>query len=250
MRTFSRALAALRTLEFELVVVEPTAMVARRFLARRGDSALLSVPDVVERRTLEQPAPPLHASAEGEGRSTTMASATRTRDHDEIRRWVEDRGGIPTIVEGTEGLLRIDFVRGAKSGGREASLEEVDWDRWFELFDDNELTFLYTPDGESKFFKLVSASRRELQEQPRQEPREERGGGEWNVVLVTHEDDGWCVELEGDGHQKTYSTKADAVHHARELARRHQPAELVIEKVDGEEQDRIHYGDPQEHARH
>lgn len=86
-----------------------------------------------------------------------MASATRTREHDEIRRWVEERGGIPTVVKGTEGLLRIDFIEGEESGGREDKLEEVTWDRWFEIFDDSELDFLYSPEGDSKFFKLVSA---------------------------------------------------------------------------------------------
>jgi hypothetical protein len=41
-----------------------------------------------------------------------MSSAAQTRDHNEIRRWVEDRGGIFTVVDGTGGLLRIDFVNG------------------------------------------------------------------------------------------------------------------------------------------
>jgi hypothetical protein len=92
-----------------------------------------------------------------------VASAKRTRNHDETRNWAEQRGGIPTIVKGTNGLMRIDFIRGAKSGGRAPSLEEVDWKRWFQLFDDNALSFLYSPQKESKFFKVVSAkSRREV----------------------------------------------------------------------------------------
>lgn len=84
-----------------------------------------------------------------------MSSAKRTMDHDEIRRWVESRGGIPTVVEGTGGLLRIDFVKGKGSGGREESLEEVSWDEWFRIFDDRGLEFLHDPEGESRFFKLV-----------------------------------------------------------------------------------------------
>jgi hypothetical protein len=84
-----------------------------------------------------------------------MSSAKRTRDHDEIRAWVQDRGGVPAIVKGTGGMLRIDFVEGARSGGHEPNLDETDWDRWFEVFDDRGLTFLYTPTGESRFFKLV-----------------------------------------------------------------------------------------------
>lgn len=84
-----------------------------------------------------------------------MASAERTQDHDTIRRWAEARGGIPTVVKGTGGLLRIDFIKGAKSGGREESLEEVSWDDWFRTFDESNVTFLYSPEEDSKFFKLV-----------------------------------------------------------------------------------------------
>ncbi|QRK10923.1 DUF2188 domain-containing protein [Archangium violaceum] len=181
-----------------------------------------------------------------------MASATRTRDHEEIRHWVEERGGIPTIVKGTGGLLRIDFVRGAKSGGREDSLEEVDWDRWFELFDQNELSFLHSPEEDSKFFKLVSASKGEKQDgsDRRASTSSERPnrGEDWNVVLVTKEDEGWVVEFEDEGDREVFRTKSEAVQHARGLAREHEPAELIIEKVDGEEEDRIHYGLPEEHA--
>ena len=85
-----------------------------------------------------------------------MGSATRTTDHETIRRWVEERGGIPAIVRGTEGLLRVDFIRGAESGGREDSLEETSWERWLGLFDDNDLSFLYQDEGGSRFFKLVA----------------------------------------------------------------------------------------------
>jgi hypothetical protein len=90
-----------------------------------------------------------------------MASDTRTTtDHDEIRRWVEDHGGKPASVKGTEsgdeaGVLRIDFPGGAG----EDQLEHIAWDDWFSKFDDNELAFLYqeTKAGgeDSTFFKLI-----------------------------------------------------------------------------------------------
>jgi hypothetical protein len=96
--------------------------------------------------------PTLQATEE----ARVMPAAKATRDHDEIRRWAEERGGIPTVVDGTRGLLRIDFVKGPKSGGREPRLREVSWDEWFRVFDQNDLVFLYDPRGESRFFKLVS----------------------------------------------------------------------------------------------
>lgn len=83
-----------------------------------------------------------------------------TKDHDEIRRWVEEHDGTPASVRGTKdgdaaGVLRIDFPGGAG----EDELEHIDWDTWFEKFDENDLTFLYQEEkasGEdSTFFKLI-----------------------------------------------------------------------------------------------
>jgi hypothetical protein len=86
-----------------------------------------------------------------------------TTDHDEIRKWVEERGGRPAIVKGTEkgdsALLRIDYP--GYSGAD--TLEEIEWDEFFEIFDDNQLAFLYqneTEDGgKSRFSKFVNRSK-------------------------------------------------------------------------------------------
>ena len=91
-----------------------------------------------------------------------MAGESRTTtDHDTIRSWVEERGGRPARVKGTgsdgdAGLLRIDFP----GRGDDDALEEIDWDAFFQAFEDNDLAFLYqeeTKEGdESRFSKLVS----------------------------------------------------------------------------------------------
>jgi hypothetical protein len=91
-----------------------------------------------------------------------MASESHTTtDHEEIRRWVEEHDGKPSLVRGTEsddgsGVLRIDFPGGAG----EDRLEHVSWDDWFRTFDDRDLAFLYQErkaSGEdSTFFKLVN----------------------------------------------------------------------------------------------
>ena len=84
-----------------------------------------------------------------------------TRDHDVIRRWVEDRGGRPSTVGSTRsaddaGIIRVDFP--GYSG--EDTLEEIPWDEWFEKFDDSDLVFLYqetlADGGKSNFNKLIS----------------------------------------------------------------------------------------------
>ena len=81
----------------------------------------------------------------------------RTTDHETIRNWVEERGGRPAHVEGTdnggEGVLRIDFTD-------DDSLEDVSWDEFFEAFEENGLALVYqdeTNEGEESYFaKLVS----------------------------------------------------------------------------------------------
>jgi len=88
------------------------------------------------------------------------AESHATTDHEEIRRWAEQRGGKPATVTSTRsdddaGIIRIDFP--GYSGG--SSLEEITWEEWFEKFDEQGLAFLYqekTADGEiSNFNKLI-----------------------------------------------------------------------------------------------
>jgi glutathione synthase/RimK-type ligase-like ATP-grasp enzyme len=86
-----------------------------------------------------------------------MSTAQTTTDHAKIKTWVESRGGRPAVVKGTEGsdgegVLRIEFRHADK-------LEDIDWEDFFETFDDRGLAFLYqekTSGGEeSRFFKFV-----------------------------------------------------------------------------------------------
>ena len=106
-----------------------------------------------------------------------MANLTRTtQDHEEIRRWAEERGGKPSHVKrtGSEsdiGILRIDFP--GYSGAD--TLEQIGWDEWFEKFDEGNLALLYqeeTAGGErSNFNKIVTAETAKEAEQKSQ------GGG-------------------------------------------------------------------------
>jgi hypothetical protein len=103
-------------------------------------------------------------------------SSKVTTDHEEIRRWVEARGGWPARVKGTgddddPGLIRIDFP--GYSG--EESLEPISWDEWFRKFDERKLAFVYqdtTATGEKSFFnKLVSRDSVEGEERPAERER-------------------------------------------------------------------------------
>ena len=83
-----------------------------------------------------------------------MADSKTTTNHDEIRRWVEERGGYPARVKGTE-VLRIDYP--GFSG--EDTLEKISWEEFFAAFDENGLAFLYQDKLESgansRFSKLI-----------------------------------------------------------------------------------------------
>jgi hypothetical protein len=89
-------------------------------------------------------------------------SLATTSRHEVIRKWAEDRNGVPATVEGTEhgdhlGVLRFDF------GGNSENLRKVSWDEWFETFDARRLNFIYQEqrkDGnQSNFFRLESPDR-------------------------------------------------------------------------------------------
>lgn len=91
----------------------------------------------------------------------TSASARPLTDHEEIRRWAEERGATPSCVRGTGdeedvGMIRLDFP--GYSGER--SLEPIDWDEWLDKFDENNLALLVQEETargqQSNFNKLVS----------------------------------------------------------------------------------------------
>ena len=91
-----------------------------------------------------------------------MALAKTTQDHDEIRKWAEERGGKPAVVTATEGenetgILRLMFPNAPNHN--DGALEEISWEEFFEKFDASGLELTYqekTADGQtSDFNKLV-----------------------------------------------------------------------------------------------
>ena len=89
-------------------------------------------------------------------KASSKKSGGPTTDHDEIRKWVEARGGFPARVKQTgrgkdPGVLRIDYP--GYSG--QQTLERVDWDEFFEWFDRDKLAFVYQNKPNSRFSKLV-----------------------------------------------------------------------------------------------
>jgi hypothetical protein len=85
-----------------------------------------------------------------------------TTDHRVIQGWIEERGGTPAKVgrgraaQEEQGVLRILFP----GQPRLSEMEPMEWDKFFERFDQAHLAFMYqdrTISGEkSRFFKFVS----------------------------------------------------------------------------------------------
>ncbi|HEX6771082.1 MAG TPA: hypothetical protein VF126_03590 [Acidobacteriaceae bacterium] len=87
-----------------------------------------------------------------------------TQDHDEIRRWAEARHAVPCEVastrqDGEAGILRLCFPKSRNRN--DAALHEIDWNQFFEKFDQNGLSMVYqekTAGGaRSNFNKLIHA---------------------------------------------------------------------------------------------
>lgn len=95
-----------------------------------------------------------------------------TTDHEEIRRWAEERGAQPARVRGTGGngdvgILRLEFP--GAPGAKDEDLEPISWDDWFREFDERGLALVYeetTATGQkSNFNKIISRETAEAREQ-------------------------------------------------------------------------------------
>lgn len=86
-----------------------------------------------------------------------MSEAKTTTNHNQIRQWVEKRGGSPARVKSTgdrndPGILRIDYP--GFSG--EETLETISWEEFFEKFEESRLAFLFQDEPDSRFSKLIN----------------------------------------------------------------------------------------------
>jgi hypothetical protein len=90
-----------------------------------------------------------------------VSEAKTTTDHAKIKQWVEERGGHPARVKGTDeggssGVLLIDYP--GYSGTE--TLETISWEEFFLGFEENKLAFLYQDEtkagDEGRFSKLIN----------------------------------------------------------------------------------------------
>ncbi|GAA4792772.1 hypothetical protein GCM10023231_21200 [Olivibacter ginsenosidimutans] len=93
-----------------------------------------------------------------------MSTSKETKDHQVIRHWAEERGGVPAKVKDTGtsnngGILRIHFPKHSENNDE---LKAISWNEFFDEFDKHQLNFLYQDeksDGEkSTFHKFVDSN--------------------------------------------------------------------------------------------
>src|SRR5205823_9430232 len=98
---------------------------------------------------------------DGQKRAVPVFMSNTTTNHDEIRRWAEERGGKPACVKGTGGkgdigTLRIEFP--GAPGANDDKLQPINWEQFFEKFDERGLALVYQDElasgGKSNFNKL------------------------------------------------------------------------------------------------
>lgn len=103
------------------------------------------------------------------GKTTRTKSSHTTVDHEEIKKWAEERGAQPARVVGTGseedvGMIRLDFPG---YSGKE-SLEPISWEEWLSKFDESNLALVYqekTASGQSSNFnKLIGRETAEKRE--------------------------------------------------------------------------------------
>jgi hypothetical protein len=64
-------------------------------------------------------------------------------DHDSIKRWAREHGARPALVKGTARDKDANALQLAMEGtSQEGRLEPIDWDAWFQRFDENGLALI------------------------------------------------------------------------------------------------------------
>lgn len=73
---------------------------------------------------------------------------TITTNHEDIRAWAAERGGMPAIVEGTAASLRFDW-------GEDDNLMRIPWHDFFDIFEEEGLAFARIEDDDSSVYEFV-----------------------------------------------------------------------------------------------
>ena len=89
-----------------------------------------------------------------------------TIDNDEIRAWIEEKGGIPTTIKGMsedeeDGVESADMLH-ISFDPTDPNMVEMDWEEFFERLENENLALVYDPEAnedEAREFELVDKFR-------------------------------------------------------------------------------------------
>lgn len=113
-----------------------------------------------------------------------MASRV-TRDHEEIQRWAAERSACPAVVSRTGGMLRFEF-----DPQHASELSQVDWDDFFQVFDEKGLELVYDDKPGSRFHKLVYPETVEAKAEHRPSSQPARAAKRMQIVPRSGEEAG------------------------------------------------------------
>ncbi len=133
-----------------------------------------------------------------------MASRT-TRLHEEIQQWAESHGACPSIVSRTGGMLRFEF-----DPERAQTLTPVDWEDFFQVFDDKGLELVYDDKPHSRFHKFVYPETMEAQAEHRPPQKPARASRRLQIVGGLNPTAGSSRKPAGTGRRRSASLKAAA----------------------------------------
>jgi hypothetical protein len=88
-------------------------------------------------------------------------------DHDEIRTWIEEGNGQPGKMAETE-LLAVYF------GQPESDIAPIEWDEFFEIFDRNNLAFMYedrSAGDTTSFFEFIDRATENIEDEEEAEDK-------------------------------------------------------------------------------
>lgn len=68
-----------------------------------------------------------------------------TNNHELIRAWIEERGGVPAVLRGATDTVNSLSIQFAGNG----DLEPISWEELFDMLDTNSLSFRYDPQAEA-----------------------------------------------------------------------------------------------------
>lgn len=78
----------------------------------------------------------------------------KTADIEQVKKWIEERGGTPAVVKDTD-ILEFILPCTSCDQSEEDPLEIINWSDFETLFSQSHCIFLYEDDSKSCYYKVI-----------------------------------------------------------------------------------------------